>query len=109
MQGTVVGVTSRIFPSLENIESESLKSVFVDVAYYVKWIQEQCKKFDKKSNCTFNDKLEPKEEATTASVSRDTGNSASHLKSSLITFVANSFFLIAKMTSMTPCLNITSQ
>ena len=101
LQGTVVGVTSRIFPPLENIEVDTeLISVFVDVAYYAKWIQEQCKKFDKKSNCTFNDKLEPKEEATTASVSRDTSNSASHLKSSLITFVANSFFLIGKMTSM---------
>ena len=62
MQGTVVGVTSRISPPLENIELGPLISVFVDVACYAKWIQDQCQKLDKQTKCTFNADPKPKEE-----------------------------------------------
>ena len=62
MQGTVVGVTSRISPPLENIELGPLISVFVDVACYAKWIQDQCQKLDKQTKCTFNADPKPMEE-----------------------------------------------
>ena len=75
-----------------------MTSVFVDVACYAKWIEEQCEKLDTESDCTFNAVPQPKEE-----VCPDTGNSASsasHLKSSVITLLVYILFLIEKKISV---------
>ena len=80
-----------------------MTSVFVDVACYATWIQEQCKKLDTESDCTFNAVPQPKEEVcpdTGNSATHLKGNSASHLKGSVITLLVYILFLIAKKISV---------
>ena len=74
-------------------------SVFVDVACYAKWIEEQCEKLDTESDCTFNAVPQPKEEVC-PDTQPGTGNSASHLKGSVITLLVYILFLIAKKISV---------
>ena len=77
-----------------------MTSVFVDVACYATWIQEQCKKLDTESDCTFNAVPQPKEEVCPDTGTDDTGNSATHLKGSVITLLVYILFLIAKKISV---------
>ena len=81
-------------------KDEPMTSVFVDVACYAKWIQEQCKKLDTESDCTFNAVPQPKEEVCPDTGNTGTGNSASHLKGSVITLLVYILFLIAKKISV---------
>ena len=79
---------------------EPMTSVFVDVACYATWIQEQCKKLDTESDCTFNAVPQPKEEVCPDTGNTGTGNSASHLKGSVITLLVYILFVIAKKISV---------
>ena len=103
-QSTVAGVASRINTPLKDFypKDESMVSVFVDVACYAKWIQEQCKRLDADSNCTFNDDPKPKEEICPGPYpsTPGTGNLASHLESNLNSFIVYNLFLIVKVTSI---------
>ena len=114
----------RILRATDQLALVPLVSVFVDVACYAKWIQDQCQKLDKQTKCTFNADPKPKEDICpdpntdpnldpnpstggTASPNTDPNldpnpsnkGTASHLKSSVITSLAYALFIIAKTTS----------
>ena len=119
-QGMVAGVVSRGNYRILGGTDQLPVSVFVDVACYAKWIQDQCQKLDKQTKCTFNADPKPMEEicpdpnidptpdpnpSTGGTVSpntdptRSTAGTASHLKSSVITSLAYALIIIAKITS----------
>ena len=98
-QGTVAGVVSRGNLRILGGTDQLPISVFVDVACYATWIQEQCKKLDTESDCAFNAVPQPKEEVCPDTGNTGTGNSASYLKGSVITLLVYILFLIAKKIS----------
>ena len=103
-QGTVAGVVSRGNLRILGGTDQLPISVFVDVACYAKWIQDQCQKLDKQTKCTFNADPKPKEDICpdpntnrTLDPNPGTRGTASHLKSSAITSLAYALFIIAKI------------